>query len=72
MRIMKNNENQVAGQYTLTRGQLHKHPSEPLLLAVERMGKPSLEIVGWRLKKHVKILLRDLRNVAAVGVVTAK
>lgn len=68
---MKNNENQVAGQYTLTRGQLHKHPSEPLLLAVERMGKPSLEIVGWRLKKYVKILW-DLRNVAAVGVVTAK
>lgn len=66
---MKNNENQVAGQYTLTRRQ---HPSKPLLLAVERMGKPSLEIVGWRLKKHVKILLRDLRNVAAVGVVTAK
>lgn len=41
-----NNENKVVGQYTLTGSQLHQHPSEPLLLAVERMGKPSHEIVG--------------------------
>lgn len=46
-RIMNNNnENKVVGQYTLTGGQLHQHPLEPLLLAVERMGKPSHEIVG--------------------------
>ena len=66
MRIMNNNnENKVVEQYTLTGGQLHQHPSEPLLLAVERMGKPSHE-------KPVKIPARDLRNVAAVGVVMAK